>query len=203
MEGLKGAHSDRIQLGTNMSMLPLHDQNPHTQQNPGDAESQAVKLLRQDHGMEWDEIAKLLNQERVERGEIANLNAAAVYSRFVRSVPNIATPSCEMGFDAKDYIHLRNPNQISNSTVTNATSKAGKKRIKNYDNAKELETNMRKEVELDQAHEELKAAEKTKQLAEAVAKVERNFWVLVADEMERMTTKMYPPTALSSRYHAL
>jgi hypothetical protein len=38
---------------------------------------------------------------------------------------------------------------------------------------------------------------------EAVAKVERNFWVFVADEMERSTTKLYPPQALAGRYHSI
>jgi hypothetical protein len=38
---------------------------------------------------------------------------------------------------------------------------------------------------------------------EAVAKIERNFWKLVADEMERATTKLYDPNTLASRYHAI
>jgi hypothetical protein len=38
---------------------------------------------------------------------------------------------------------------------------------------------------------------------EAVAKVERNFWKIVADEMERATTKLYEPDELASRYHAI
>jgi hypothetical protein len=38
---------------------------------------------------------------------------------------------------------------------------------------------------------------------EAVAKVERNFWKFVADEMERATTKLYAPDELASRYHSI
>jgi hypothetical protein len=99
-------------------------------------------------------------------------------------------------------MHLRHPNQYTAGEGTGIISKAGKKRVKNYDNAKELEANVRKQVSED-GQEDLKTSEKTELLMEAVAKVERNFWVLVADEMERSTTKLYPPQALASRYHSI
>lgn len=50
---------------------------------------------------------------------------------------------------------------------------------------------------------DLETAEKTDQLMDAVAKVERNFWTLVADEMERATTKLYPAARLADRYHEI
>jgi hypothetical protein len=203
MNGLKRARAIKADIKDNIAVL----QSPkkatsgrrHVEDDP---ENQLIKTLRQEQNMSWNNIANYLNQERRNRGEAANFTDAAVYSRFVRNAPKIATAVGEMGFDPRDYMHLRHPNQYTPAEGTGMLSKVGKKRIKNYDNAKELEANMRKQVKEDE-HMELETAEKTEQLMQAVAKVERNFWVLVADEMERATTKLYPPNVLASRYHAI
>ncbi|KAF1939997.1 hypothetical protein EJ02DRAFT_350907 [Clathrospora elynae] len=203
MDGLKRARAIKAEIQNNISVLKPPDMKTSTRRNvEEDPENKIIKTLRQDQGMNWSDIANFLNQERRNRGEPATYTDAAVYSRFVRNAPRIATAKGEIGFDPKDYMHLRHPSQYTNTDGTGTISKAGKKRIKNYDNATELKVNMRKQIETDQ-HGDLEKAEKTEQLMVAVAKVERNFWLLVADEMERSTTKLYQPNELSSRYHAI
>jgi hypothetical protein len=165
-----------------------------------DPENQLIKTLREEQAMAWKDIANFLNQERRNRGEAGTFTESAVYSRFILSSTPTATSIGEIGFHPKDYKQLRNPTQFSKGTGTGTLSKVAKKRIKDYENASELNVNMRKLVEED---ENLQTAERTGQLMEAVAKVERNFWIFVADEMERSTTKLYSPAALSERFHAL
>ena len=152
--------------------------------------------------MNWSDIANHLNEKHRNSGTAANFTDAAAYSRFVLNAPRIAVPIGEIGFDLKDYVHLRNPTQYTNTAGTGTVSKAGRKRVKSYDNATELKANVRKQLELDE-HGDLETAERTEQLMDAVARIERNFWILVADEMERMTTKMFQPQKLASRYHAI
>jgi hypothetical protein len=168
-----------------------------------DPENIIIKTLRQEQKLTWNEIANYLNQERLNKGEAATSTDAAIYSRFVRNAPRIATSVGEIGFDPRDYMHLRHPNQYTQAEGTGGISKAGKKRVKNYDNATELKANIRQLVATEVRDNGLEDAEKTEQLMEAVAKCERNFWKYVADEMERATTKMYDPEVLASRYHAI
>lgn len=203
MDGLKRARAIKAHIKDNIAVLQPYEKSTTRHQVEEDPENQLIKTLRQDQNMKWNDIANFLNQERRQHGEAASFTEAAMYSRFVRNAPRIATAVGEIGFDPKDYMHLRHPNQFNGtSDGTEPISKAGKKRIKNYDNAKELEANMRKQIKQDD-NAELETAEKADQLMEAVAKVERNFWILVADEMERTTTKLYAPDALASRYHAI
>jgi ribosomal protein L18E len=202
MDGLKRARAIKAEIENNISVLKPQDKNNGNKHVEDDPENQLIKTLRQEQSMSWNDIANYLNQERRNRGEAASFTDAAVYSRFVRNAPRIAAAVGEVGFDPKDYMHLRNPNQHTSGEGTGMISKAGKKRVKNYDNAKELEANMRKQIKVDE-NSELETAEKTEQLMQAVAKVERNFWKFVADEMERSTTKLYPVNALASRYHAI
>jgi hypothetical protein len=203
MNDLKRARDIKETIKDNIAVLqPVGKTTGGRRQVKEDLENQLIKNLRQEENMNWCDIADLLNEERRQRGEAASFTEAAVYSRFVRNAPRIATAVGEIGFDPKDYMHLRHPNQYSTAQGTETSSKVGKKRVKNYENAKELEANMRKEIKEDEL-EELETVERTEQLMDAVAKVERNFWILVADEMERATTKLYPPNALANRYHSV
>ncbi|KAH7072209.1 hypothetical protein BKA63DRAFT_605098 [Paraphoma chrysanthemicola] len=203
MDALTRASAMKADVENNIAVLkPLDQQNTTKHRLEDDHENQLIKKLRVEEQMSWAEIANVLNQERRNRGEAANFTASATYSRYVCSVPRVATTVGEIGFNVKDYMHLRNPSQYTEGEGTGTISKAGKKRVKNYDNAKELEANVRKQVS-EGEHAGLETAEKTEMLMEAVAKVERNFWILVADEMERSTTKLYPPQVLASRYHSI
>jgi hypothetical protein len=49
--------------------------------------------------------------------------------------------------------------------------------------------------------EELQTSGMTTQLMAAVAVVDRNFWTLVADELERRTARYYAPEELALRFH--
>ncbi|KAF1912862.1 hypothetical protein BDU57DRAFT_521424 [Ampelomyces quisqualis] len=204
MDGLKRARAMKAEIKNNIALLQSPGKATSSRHVEDDPENQLIKKLRQEQSMSWGDIANHLNQERRDRGEPATFTESACYSRFVRTTPRVAVAVSEIGFDTKDYMHLRQPDRYvtAEGRGTGTISKAGKKRVKNFDDAKELADNIRKVVKSDN-YEELETADKTEQLMEAVAKVERNFWVLVADEMERATTKLYPPNALASRYHAI
>ncbi|KAL1796019.1 hypothetical protein ACET3X_006243 [Alternaria dauci] len=204
MDGLKRARVIKSEIEKNVSILTPEEKKTNTQRNDGeDPENVIIKSLRQEQKLSWNEIANYLNQERLSKGEAAIFTDAAVYSRFVRNAPRVATSVSEIGFDPKDYMHLRHPNQYTEAQGTGTVSKAGKKRIKNYDNATELKANIRQPVTIEPHDNDLEGEEKTEQLMKAVAKCERNFWKYVADEMERATTKMYDPDELARRYHAI
>jgi hypothetical protein len=203
MDELKHARAKKAEIVNNISVLkPLEKQTTTRHEVTKDPENALIKTLREEQKMDWKDISNFLNQERHNRNEAADFTPSAVYSRFIMSATQTATSIGEIGFDPKDYAHLRNPNQYTEGEGTGTVSKAGKKRVKNYDNAKELDANVRKQIKED-GKAELETPGKTEQLMEAVAKVERNFWILVADEIERSTTRMYPPSALADRYHAI
>lgn len=169
-----------------------------------DPENQLIKTLRENEQMAWGEIAAQLNSERAQREEAPTFTAQTVYSRYATMAPRTATAVHEIGFDTRDYMHLRNPTQFSSTrkgSKTSVVSKAGKKRVKDYHNATELKANMRQLA--DGGKDGLESPERMEQLVKAVAKIERNFWTLVADEMERSTARLYEPEALKERYHAI
>ncbi|KAI4909812.1 hypothetical protein J4E85_011488 [Alternaria conjuncta] len=204
MDGLKRAKATKAEVENNISVLMPQDKKTSTRPSvEEDPENILIKTLRQDQKLLWSEIASHLNQERLSKGEPATFTDAAVYSRFVRNAPRIATSVGEIGFDPKDYMHLRNPNQYSNAEGTGVLSKAGKKRIKDFNNATELKDNLRHAVPSEVHENDLETPQMTEQLMDAVAKCERNFWKYVADELERATAKMYDAEKLSERYHAI
>ncbi|RYN96538.1 hypothetical protein AA0120_g3502 [Alternaria tenuissima] len=182
MDSLKRARVIKSEIEKNISVLTPEDKKVSTRRNDDeDPENVAIKSLRQEQKWSWNEIADHLNQERLNKGEAAIFTETAVYSRYVRNAPRVATSIGEIG----------------------VISKAGKKRIKDYDNATELKANIRQPVTAELQDKGLEEVEKTEQLMKAVAKCERNFWKYVADEMERATTKMYDPEELASRFHAI
>ncbi|KAI4706369.1 hypothetical protein J4E89_008783 [Alternaria sp. Ai002NY15] len=204
MDGLKRAKVTKAEVENNISVLMPQDKKTSTRPLvEEDPENILIKTLRQDQKLLWSEIANHLNQERLSKGEPATFTDAAVYSRFVRNAPRIATSVGEIGFDPKDYMHLRNPNQYSNAEGTGVLSKAGKKRIKDFNNATELKDNLRHAVPSEVHENDLETPQMTEQLMDAVAKCERNFWKYVADELERATAKMYDADKLAERYHAI
>lgn len=198
MEGLKRARDMKEQIEMNIAVLQPRDKTTSQRRDEEENhEDQLIMTLRIEQKMKWAEITQRLNQGRRERGEADNFTENAVYARFVRLSAPTATSINEVGFHPKDYAHLREAVMAANVPVGK-----GKKRVKNYENAKELEANMRKPVK-DEEHAELETSERSEQLMQAVAKVNRNFWQLVADEMERSTTRLYSPAALAGRYHAI
>lgn len=186
-------------------------------------------------GKQWGDITAHLNELRVSNNENPSWTEAAVYSRFILNASATATPVREIGFEPCDYAHLRNA-----GSGREGTSKAGKKRVKDFQNATELSANIRKpaviagaddnslEEERDvKAKGKGKGKDKSKSkgkdedrrkgesgeeivkmdegmvevLMRAVAKVERNFWVFVADEVEREGGKYIEPKELEKVFH--
>lgn len=220
LDGLKRARAMKADINTSLTFLKAKGRKPNIHRRvEEDPENQLIKTLRQDHRMSWDAIASYLNEERLKRGEPGNLTTPAVYSRFVRNGPRIAAAMGEVGFDPKDYMHLRYTNQhpsssaASSSNVTSAHSttlgfnfgiSAGKKRPRN-DSTEEtdLKDNLRKRSKLSEQAAELEKEDMTELLMGAVATVERNFWVFVADELERTSSRLFDPKACESRFHTV
>ncbi|KAF2713176.1 hypothetical protein K504DRAFT_132750 [Pleomassaria siparia CBS 279.74] len=184
-----------------------------------DPENQLIKTLRQTHQMEWTAIANHLNEERLKRGEPPTMTQPSVYSRFVRNAPRIAAANGEVGFDPKDYMYLRHPHHYPNTALmgggdsVSATSGAvggpgglnmgaSRKRGRG-DMEKELVGNIRKKSVLAEECAELEKADKTELLVQAVDTIDRNFWIFVADELERTTGKLYDTKVLCARYAAI
>ncbi|KZM21573.1 uncharacterized protein EKO05_0000746 [Ascochyta rabiei] len=191
-------------------------------------ENTLIKMFHAE-GKSWVEITAHLNERRMSSSEAPTWTEAAVYSRFILSSSEPATPAREVGFEPRDYAHLRNA-----GSGHEGTSKAGKKRVKDFQNATELSANIRTpaklhgkdDVEVQQVTAKGKGKAKRKSkgkdenrrkgeeeetvkmdeglaevLMRAVVKVERNFWVFVADEVERAGGKYIEPRHLQKVFH--
>ncbi|USP75450.1 hypothetical protein yc1106_02724 [Curvularia clavata] len=205
MGELTRARALKRKIENNISVLVPPAKPTWTHPDPkDDEETSAILSLRQDKNLKWSEITHILNQKRLDAGEQpANLDPSAIYSRFLQHTTRMPQPVREIGFDARDCVHLRHPEQcVDGASGDISVSKTGRNRIKDYGSARELKANMRQMIGAE-AQSELESVEKTEKLVEAVAKVERNFWRLVADEMERMTTRLYEPEELARRYHEI
>ncbi|KAF1354206.1 hypothetical protein EJ07DRAFT_133781 [Lizonia empirigonia] len=165
---------------------------PHT------FEDTLIKTLRAE-GKPWADITARLNERRVSNQEAPTWTEDAVYSHFILNASVTATPAKEVGFEPRDYAFLR-----SASNGRESSSKAGKKRVKDFHNATELSANVRKPVKKGEEEETVKIDEVIVEiLMMAVAKVERNFWVFVADEVEREGGKYIEPKELEKVFHGI
>ena len=180
-----------------------------------------------------------------------------MYARYMLSSADAASPAKEIGFVPADYQALKGG--PTGGWKTEQMSKAGKKRIKDFQNATELSANVRRPVTLlftsgeegaareaqiktpqvqgqgqvqardkdgdkdkgkgkrkwssgkgryekvrDEREEVVKVDEGVAEaLMRAVGKVERNFWVFVADEMERETGRYCDPRELERVFHEI
>ena len=184
----------------------------------------------------WADITAHLNERRTSNKEAPTWTEAGVYSRFILHNSATATPAREIGFEPRDYAYLKNAGSGSEGT-----SKAGKKRVKDFQNATELSANIRKPAKVEgdgdggaemvgveekgkgkgrarskgkgkeedrrkgESEEEVVKMDATmvEVLMRAVAKVERNFWVFVADEVERVGGKYVEPRDLEKVFHGI
>ena len=55
-----------------------------------DPENQKIYLLRQKENLEFDEIASIINTDRISAGRVGNITRTAVYNRYKRNGPLIA-----------------------------------------------------------------------------------------------------------------
>lgn len=55
-----------------------------------DPENQKIYLLRQEENLDFDEIASIINTDRISAGRVGMITSAAVYNRYKRNGPLIA-----------------------------------------------------------------------------------------------------------------
>ncbi|KAF1926992.1 uncharacterized protein M421DRAFT_66501 [Didymella exigua CBS 183.55] len=193
VDSFKRARELKASALENISILQSTPSSSLNQLNFQDSEDALITVLRAE-GRPWGDIVTHLNQRRFSNKEAPTWTEAAVYSRFVLHNSVSATPAKEVGFEPGDYSHLRNA-----GSGREGTSKAGKKRVKDFQNATELSANIRRPATIEGA--EGRDAEKEDVLVNAVAKVNRNFWVFVADEVEREGGKYIEPKELEKVFH--
>lgn len=177
-----------------------------------DPEVALIKTLRNKHSKPWAEITTSPNNACLKRSEPLIWTSTSFYSAYVLATPLTAAPTAEMGLTPKDYMHLHYPNEAGDPASiihsgsanplgsTGGVSKVAKKRVKDWSNIKELESNVRKTVGKEEEKDELKMFETGMLLCEAKERVERNFWVLVGDEMERRRARSYSAEGLERRW---
>lgn len=207
----------------NIAILP-RDPSPPLSPPPASLEDTPILGLRE-QGASWADITRQLNAPL----DVPVWTEAAVYARYILHSSAAAAPAKEVGFVPSDYQHLK-----GTGWKTDQMSKAGKKRVKDFQNATELSANVRKPVVFASAggvevqkvrdkgkgkrkwhdgkgrYETVKEVEEVavdldeglaEALMRAVGKVERNYWVFVADEMEREVGKYVDPKELERVFH--
>lgn len=205
---LQRARAMKSELLQTSRVFQVANKKPRRKPVEEDHENILIKEFRTKHHMGWGAIAEYLNQERLKRGEAAKLTDAAVYSRFARNAKRVAAARGEVGFDPQDYMHMRHLNNHPTETVVTARKRGrGEFEADNKDKEevipKEVKGNVRKRNKLVEECQELERPERLAMLAEAVEVVERNFWVFVADELERTTGKLYDEKVIESCYKTL
>jgi hypothetical protein len=206
----------------NIAILP-RDPSPPLSPPPASLDTPILALREQ--GASWADITRQLNATL----DTPTWTEAAVYARYILYSSAAASPAREIGFVPSDYQHLKGTGWKSDQI-----SKAGKKRVKDFQNATELSANVRKPVGFAGAegvqvqkvsdkgkgkrkwsngkgrYERVKDEEEevvtvnegvAEALMRAVGKVERNYWVFVADEMEREVGKYFDPKELERVFH--
>lgn len=232
-DAFKRARELKASVLQNVTILQPAFSSSSSQLNTKDSEDTLIATLRTS-GMPWGDIVIRLNARRIAAREAPIWTEAAVYSRFILSNFATATPAKEVGFEPRDYAHLKNA-----GSGREGTTKAGNKRVKDFQNATELSANIRKPATIENAEGERVKTSETKGkdkgrgkgmakgkgkeeyrrkgeseeeivkldggmveiLMHAVAKVERNFWVYVADEVERESGKYIEPKELGKIFH--
>lgn len=234
-DAFKRARALKASALQNVSILQSAPSLLASQLDTLDFEDTLITTMRAE-GKPWGDITAQLNERRISHKEAPTWTEAAVYSRFILNNSVTATPAKEVGFEPRDYAHLKNA-----GSGREGTSKAGKKRVKDFQNATELSANIRKPATIEGAggerseeRSEVKVKGKGKAkvrgkskgkdedrrkgeseeivkmdegmaevLMRAVAKVERNFWVFVADEVEREGGKYLKPKELEKVFHEI
>ena len=202
----------------NIAIL-ARDASPRLSPPPASLDDTPILALRE-QGASWADITRRLNAPL----SAPTWTEAAVYARYILHSAGAASPAREIGFAPSDYQHLK-----GTGWKTERMSKAGKKRIRDFQNATELSANVRRPVvfasagggEVQKVRDKGKGKRKwddgkgryetvreveevaveldaglAEALMRAVGKVERNYWVFVADEMEREVAKYVDPREL-------
>lgn len=87
-----------------LQSAPTSIREPPLSVTPEDA---LIATLRA-HGKSWGDITARLNSGRLMNDGSPNWTEAAVYSRFILNGSETATPANEVGFEPRDYSHIKN-----------------------------------------------------------------------------------------------
>jgi hypothetical protein len=233
IDSFKRARKLKASALQNVSILQSAPTSSFSQLTTEDSENELITQLRT-LGTPWGDVISQLNARRTAAKGAPTWTEAAVYSRFILATAT-ATPTKEVGFEPRDYAHLKNA-----GSGREGPTKAGKKRVRDFQNATELSANIRKPAtieggESERAEREVKVKDRVEGKAKgkskgkdedrrkgeseeevikmdegmveilmrAVAKVERNFWVFVADEVEREGGKYIEPKELEKVFHEI
>ncbi|KAF2998944.1 hypothetical protein E8E13_006636 [Curvularia kusanoi] len=231
-ESFKLARALKAEVLQNVAILQPADASPS---EPGPTFTAADKLITElrSEDLSWGDITAQLNSDCVSAGEAPTWTEAAAYSRFILQSSTTHTPVREIGFEPRDYAHLKNA-----GSKPETDHRLGKKRVKDFQNATELSANVRTPAiivgvggvsTVVRAKQNKKGKGKAKTavkeevrrnggaeastikvddvlaetLMRAVAKVERNFWVFVADEVEREAGAYVEPKDLERIFHEI
>ncbi|PSN71496.1 hypothetical protein BS50DRAFT_486621 [Corynespora cassiicola Philippines] len=202
MDSLRRARATKADIESNLAILkPTKKASSGRKRVEDDEENHLIKKMRQEDHMEWGAIATYLNDERERRSEPATMTAAAVYSRFVRNGPRIAIANGEIGFDPQDYMHLRHPNRYLSGKPVAANARPNKRGRE--EQAGQIKGNIRPKGNYKEDMAELSSVDKTELLLDAVSDIEKHFWAMVADQLEKSSGKLYDPMAIQARYHQI
>lgn len=158
-----------------------------------------IKDLRCRAKLPWDKISQKLDEYLIENGdEPQELSVASVYSRFKRNAGRVAKAQNELDFDHKDWIHLRHPHHYPNTDEYVTVGREPE--LRNGGVPALLRRNIRMTSRTQQDIDELKSAELSAALVQAVDRINDNFYKFVADDMERTTGKLYTLHALEQRH---
>lgn len=146
-----------------------------------------VKELRQS-GHSWEAIRQYLKNEDIKNGRpVGHYSDAALYGRWSRNAERIAAAKGESfdinAFKYKPFTkHHVDDDFFSKKRITAEAD---------GNDSKEAQGNMRKKSRLLTDAEELRTPERKAMLMEAIGVVEDNYWMFVADALERTTGKFY------------
>ncbi|KAF1949025.1 hypothetical protein CC80DRAFT_485141 [Byssothecium circinans] len=215
LDKLKACRTRKAKHGNtaipNLQLKPHSTRRKHVEDDP---DNQLIHHMRVQYHKSWGTITKALNGKCLKAGEAERWTEAAVYGRFVRNGERIAGALGEIGFNPRDYMHLKGELQrapeafshnVSGGKATGSGltlgSGAGRLRVRNEG---DMEDRANWHVAMKgNVREELNTVEMSEEVVKAVEITAGHFWTEVADQLHRQTGRLYEPRAVESRYRAI
>jgi hypothetical protein len=149
----------------------------------------------------WEEISGAIDNALIKKGLAPKrLSQAAIYGRWTRNAPKIAKAKGDVGFNKQDWLYMHRPQAFVNGAQYYTAPTSG---LLDEAIPATIRNNVRIPATSEQDIEELETLDMTEALENAVDIVNKNFFIFVADEMERRTGKLYSAEALEARYEKL
>ncbi|TID26430.1 hypothetical protein E2P81_ATG00905 [Venturia nashicola] len=110
------AQALKAMLPASSNTIPYLSKAHRPRRNPveQDPENHEIKRLRMEERLSWNNIAQILNDERILHGGEPTHTDASVYSRFVRNGPRIAQMQGET-LNPKEWMHLKDDKNVKDS----------------------------------------------------------------------------------------